>query len=80
VPSVPHFIIILGATTTTPTIIIDIIIIIVIIEKNKSCYFFLVCSFIHSSCSATPFGPNIPASALFFNTLNVRGQVSHPSS
>jgi len=52
-------------------------IIIIINEKHKSCYFFLVCRFIHSY-SATAFDTNIPASILFSNTLSVKGQVSHP--
>jgi hypothetical protein len=56
---------------------IIIVIITNIIELHKSCYFLLVCSFIHSF-SATPFSPNNTASTLFFSTLNVRGQVSHP--
>ena len=55
-----------------------------ILGKEYRLLSFLLCSFLHSSLTSSPLGPNIPLNTLFSNTLSLRSSlnlshhVSHP--
>jgi hypothetical protein len=71
-----------GATCLAHIILLDMIILIILDEGYNS-RSSLLCSFLYSPVTSSLFGPNIPLSILFSNTLslysslNIRDRVSH---